>query len=132
MKWQTTTMDIEYNEGSGIVTIRPIPSFSGPETLEHAEENLNSIDDQIKDLVKGALAYLPDHYIDTKATRHYKDYASNIPIALVGASFFKKMIGNFVLAIAGPKRPMKLFTEEENALNWLNDKIKEGEISKAG
>ncbi len=122
MKWRTTTMLFELQD-NGILTINPTNDFTGPETLEHAIENIKSRDENSEDDLRAILAYLPRHYVNTAATNYYKQKAPDVPIALVGNSVFKTMMGNFMLKMMRPGRPMKLFLEEANAMTWLEKEL---------
>lgn len=129
MKWSTTSMEFFFDEESGILTITPPEGFSGPETMEHAQENLKQAG-LMGDELKGILAYLPNHYVNVKITRFYRQNAPNIPVALLleGESFFKKMMGNFFLSLDSGVRPTRIFTSEGEALEWLKEKMAKVEI----
>ncbi len=122
MKWRTTTMLFEIQD-NGILIINPVEDFKGPETLEHAMENVKSQNDNLGEEPKAILAYLPNHYINAAATTYYKEAASDVPLAMVGSSFFKRMIGNFLLKMGRPGRPVKLFSEAEDAMTWLEKEL---------
>ncbi len=122
-------MHLDYNEEEDILTVRPVETFKGPETEIQSKENTDSVISRVGTTLKGCLAFLPSHYINARATRHYRNTLPDNPIALVGDSFFKKMIGNFLLSFADSKRPMKIFTNEEEALQWLKDQISERDSS---
>jgi len=132
MKRSTQTMHFEFDNKSGILTIKPVESFKGPETEEQAKENVDKVNEFWKDSLKGMLAYLPQHYINVQATAYYKQNAPKVPLALIGDSFFKKMIGNFLLSLGSSTRPTKLFTTLKEADQWLNDQVAGIEINKAG
>jgi len=122
MKWATASMNLELDD-DGILYIVPPPDFEGPETLQHAEENIELLHSSIGKGVKGIHAIMPDHYVNVDATQHYRRHAPEVPCALVGNSFFKKMMGNFMLAISNTKRPIKMFNNEEEAMAWLKAKM---------
>ena len=130
MRWSTTAMQIELDD-EGIITVHPVEGFAGPETLEIAKENLASISEHALEKLKGAFFYLPPYYVNVEATRYYGKHAPNVPCVLVGDSFIKKMVGNFLLGLINSKRPIKLFSDEVEAKKWLRQKIKEAEISKS-
>ena len=115
-----------------IVRISPPENFKGPELLEHATENISALREHTANDINGILGFLPEHYVKTEANRYYKEYSPNVPIAMVGKSFLKKMIGNFFLSIQSGERPMKIFDSEDDALQWLEAKIAERKINKAG
>ncbi len=110
MEWRTASMQFKLLD-NGIVVITPPADFSGPETLEHAKENIESRNTIPEDKLKGLLAHLPNHYINTAATSYYKEKAPDVPMAVVGNTIFKNMIANFLLKITRLGRPVKLFTE---------------------
>lgn len=123
MTRHTTTMTLHLGE-DGIITVTPT-DFTGSEELMHAKENFNAMFDIGLENIKGALANLPNHYISTKVTKFYKENVPMVPIALIGDSFFKKMLGNFLLVLASPMRPTKVFSNEEEAKIWLKEKMME-------
>lgn len=125
LNWTTTSMRLSFNEEKGLLIIRPHEGFRQAETLEHARENIEISLELVGSYanIKGILAFMPDHYINVEITRYYKQNVPNVPIAMVGDSFFKKMIGNFLMILNSPDRPIRLFTNEEEALLWLENKI---------
>lgn len=123
MEWRTASMHLKLMD-DGIVIITPPSDFEGPETLEHAHENVQTRDKYVGDKLKGILAHLPSHYVNAAATGYYKKEAPSVPIALVGNSTFKTMLGNFLLSVTKPGRPVKLFIDEDDAFAWLQEKIK--------
>ncbi len=122
MKWETQTMKVTYHLESDILYIYP-KKVNGPETLEQATENLETALLHVGETIKGLVAVMPNHYINAEVTRYYKTHIPNIPIALVADSFFKRMIGNFLLTLASPKRPTKLFSDEKEATAWVSLQI---------
>lgn len=122
MRWHTESMQFELLE-NGIVVITPPEGFTGPETIQHASENIASRDAHAGDKLKAILAHLPNHYVNAEATAYYKKNAPDVPIALVGSSALKTMVGNFMLKLTRPGRPMKLFTEEDEAMTWLEENL---------
>lgn len=119
MKWHTTTMQLEFDETQGVLLVDPHPDFTGKETVENAEENIRTSVEYSGDKLTGILAVMPNHYISAEVTRYYKQHVPHVPIAMIAKSFFQKMMGNFLLSMAAPKRPTKLFTEKEEGLKWL-------------
>lgn len=124
MKWSTTAMQIELDD-AGIITVNPVEGFNGPETIEIAKENLASIEEVAKDKLKGAFFYLPPYYVNVEATRYYGKHAPHVPVVLVGDGIIKKMVGNFLLSLMTPNRPIKMFADPVEARTWLENKIKE-------
>lgn len=130
MKWSTTAMQIELND-EGIIIVHPVDGFKGPETLDIAKENLASLSENSSEKLKAALFHLPPYYVNTEATRYYRKNAPMVPVALVGNSFIKVMVGKFLLTLITPKRPMKIFSTELEGLIWLRKMIKEREATKS-
>lgn len=130
MKWNTRAMQTELNE-EGIIIVHPMPDFKGPETLEIAKENLDSLKKEARDKLKGALFHLPPYYVNAEATIYYGKNSPQVPVALVGNTFIKVMVGKFLLSLMTSKRPIKIFNDEESALEWLRKKMKEVDISKS-
>jgi hypothetical protein len=112
-------MNLEFDETLGVLFVDPYPDFSERERLEHAKENVESSLEKAGDNLCGILAVMPHHYISAEVTRYYKNNVPNVPIAMVAHSFFQKMMGNFLLSMASPARPTKLFTSKEEGLEWL-------------
>ena len=111
-------MHIELTD-EDIAIVTPTSNFKGPETIQEARENVILLNEAVQKGGIAALIYLPTHYVNAEATRYYKTYAPNLPAALIADSFFKRMIGNFLLPLANPQRPIKLFSNREEALAWL-------------
>lgn len=122
MKLSTTSMDVELNN-EGILVIIPPSGFKGPETLEHAMENIETFNAFPELEVKAMLAYLPAHYVNAAATRYYKQHRPNVPCALIEDSPIKKMIGNFMLSLNRADAPVRMFKDVELATNWLREEI---------
>jgi hypothetical protein len=61
--------------------------------------------------------------ITRPARRHYADPGSEIAyasaMALVGSSPVARAIGNFAIGLSQPRRPLKMFSTEAEALEWL-------------
>ena len=131
MTFSTTSMEVELTE-DGILIITPPKGFKGPETLEHAKENINVLKTHFQEKLKGIMALLPEHYVNAKANAYYKENTPEVPIAMVGKSFLKKMIGNFFLSMMASNRPMKIFDDSTEAMNWLEEKISKNPINKVG
>jgi uncharacterized protein YuzE len=127
MKWETTSMRLGYDNLTDILYIHPQESYEGAEKLEHAQENIASITEKVGDIVKGVMVFLPNHYINAEVTLYYKKNVPEVPMALIENSPFKRMLGRMVLSVASPKRPLKIFDNEDQAYEWL---IKQ--IEKAG
>ena len=122
MKISSESMLAELTE-EGILIITPPPGFKGPETLEHAKENITMFKERLGDNVKGILAFLPNHYINAAATRYYRENRPQVPGALIEDSMIKRMVGNFLLSLSTSAAPMRLFNDEEKARFWLLSKI---------
>ncbi len=130
MKWTTTAMQVDLND-EGILVVHPVEGFKGPETLEIAKENLASLtEDRLKKL-KAALFHLPPYYVNAEATRYYGNSSLNFPVALVGDSFIKVMVGKFLLSLKSSKRPIKIFSNEKEGLEWLRKKLTEKDSPKS-
>lgn len=123
-------MDIELND-EGVIIVNPREGFKGPETLEIAKENLASLELNCKNDLKGGLFFLPPYYVNAEATLHYGKHAPMVPVALVGDSFIKVMVGKFLLSLITAKRPIKIFSTENEAWEWLRKKILEMDLSKS-
>lgn len=53
-----------------------------------------------------------------------KDFsADRIALALVSDSSANKFMGNFFINFNKPLNPTKIFTNEQEAINWLNNEI---------
>lgn len=130
MKWSTTAMQVEMND-EGIIIVNPVEGFKGPETIVHAKENLASLDESLKDKLRGAIFFLPPYYVNTEATRYYGKNAPAIPVALVGDSFIKIMVGKFLLSLITAGRPIKIFSTFDEAMGWVQKKVLELESSKS-
>lgn len=118
MKLTSESMEAELNS-DGILTISAPKDFKGRETLEHAQENIQMFASIEPGLVKGIIGLLPSHYIDSKATRYYKEFRPSLPVALISDSAIKTMMGNLLLAMSNNSAPMKLFSNKDDGMAWL-------------
>lgn len=107
----------------GVLTISAPKDFKGRETLEHAQENIEIFNSIEPGLVRGIMGILPSHYIDSKATRYYKEFRPSLPVALISDSSIKTMMGNLLLAMSNSSAPMKLFSNKTDGMEWLLSKI---------
>lgn len=124
MKLSSESMEAEINS-DGILVITPPKDFKGRETLVHAQENIEIFSSVDTGLVKGIMGFLPTHYIDSKATRYYKENRPKLPVALISDSTIKTMMGNLLLAMSSSSAPMKLFSNKNDGMVWLLSKINE-------
>lgn len=111
-----------FNRQEGVFTLRFNPDFQNRITVAHAEENVQALS-TFGNALKGFIAYMPDAYVCVAVVSYYKKNAPNIPMALVADSVFKRMIGSFMLKLGTQNRPVKLFTDDEEAIQWLRTKI---------
>lgn len=121
LEWETTTMRLSLDMACGILTIKAHENFKRAETLEEAKHNIEMGIANAKADTKAILIEMPNHYVSAEVTRYYKNNTPNLPMALVANSFFKKMIGNFILSFDSPERPTRLFTDFESGKKWLLD-----------
>lgn len=131
MDWCTETIRMHLTD-DGILIINPRDDFKGPARYEHVKINIDIMTNEIGSKAKGFLAYLPSYYIAADAHRYQRENMLNIPSAFVGDSFLKKMIGNFFVSLKTSSRPMKMFTNDKEAINWLKDKLDFPQIPQAG
>lgn len=93
------------------------------QTLADARENTATFDRLVGDGnhplivdMRGASA------LERGVREYYASPAANVhtsAIALLIGSSAGRVIGNFFLALQGPKIPMKMFTEEADAVAWI-------------
>ena len=95
--------------------------------LEDAKSNI----ELGKKLTKGKIIGLcinmrQIRYIDREARSYYSSSENNNikAIGVIVDSFLSRVIANFFVAIYKPKKPVKLFTSEEKATEWLKRFIK--------
>jgi hypothetical protein len=104
----------------GIIEARPIPEWKGETTLAHAQKDMECLRMIAAGKLCPILSYLADAVV-TKEARQY--YAENPPLSiacgLVVNSYFQRMFGNFLLGVRNIDAPLRLFTEEKEAVEWL-------------
>ena len=130
MEWYTESIRMHLRS-DGILVIKPRSDFKGPARMEHVKVNIGIMQNEIGCKARAFLAYLPSYYITAEAHRYQKENMLNIPSAFVGVSFVQKMIGNFFVRLKTSQRPMKMFSETEEAESWLLEKIADREMSEA-
>jgi hypothetical protein len=121
MKWETTTMRLHFSEATGVLDIRPQENFNDFETVTHAKENIEEGLMRVGDAAKAIVVEMPNHYVNAEVTRYYRNNMPDMPIALVADSYFKRMIGNFILSLDTQGRPTKLFKSFDEAHNWIKE-----------
>lgn len=57
--------------------------------------------------------------VEREARKYYAEENLSLAQALIISSPLSKVIGNFFLGLNKASCPMKLFTSEEDAINWL-------------
>ena len=105
----------------GIVRVEYFPGVE--ETLTNAKENIATI---MKVSKKKKCPVLVDNRNIKSITREARAYyageeaakAMNAAVLLIGSSV-NRLIGNFFMNFNKPKYPVKLFTSESNAIEWL-------------
>jgi hypothetical protein len=105
-----------------------------PDTLEIAKENMSMVKHVIDGECRGFLVEVPNKYITKELLNYYQNVeVGDVARALVLNSFAAKVVGNlyFKLSRGKPNEegrvvPAKLFTDEELAVKWLLEKMKEG------
>jgi hypothetical protein len=105
---------------NGIIEGRPIPGWKGTGTLEHAKNDMKALGILSNGKLYPTLNYLPDLAISKEA----RDYYSNHPplaiaAALIVKSGIQRILGNFFLGMNKVKVPIRLFTNEQEAVEWL-------------
>lgn len=105
-----------------ILQITPPDDWKGAETLDNVIVNIKMIKSFTGDKRYGIVAGLPD-FTQTEEARNY--YRENMDLAvclaMVGNSFVKKIVGNFLIGTLKPKtnKPIKVFSNQEDALIWV-------------
>ena len=98
------------------------------ETLETAKENLAAVKKLVKNGKKPLLADMSQiKSVSREARECYSRKESEeftSAMALIAKSAVSKVIGNFFLGLNKPPYPIKLFTSEKEAIDWLKEFIK--------
>lgn len=127
---------MEYNTTELIITIRPdnIIEIKAREdlkdgfTLEGAKENVAMIEEIVGNVPRCVIAWMPDIYMKKEIIKYYNDFEQEfVTTALITKSFASKIIGNLFITLRTrfvsnnkmKTNPIKLFTNQEDAINWL-------------
>lgn len=128
---------MEYQTKELIVTIRPdkiieIKAKEGLEefTMEGAIENVALLEKIIANRPSCVIAWAPEKYMKKDIIKYYNDFEQGfVTTALIIKSFSSKIIGNLFITLRTrfvsknkmKTNPIKLFTSESEATEWLLD-----------
>ena len=96
-------------------------------TVDSAIENINAMERVRDKLNKEKIRVLIDMYKVNEITKEARDYFANERTASIQrvtalyiSSPMSKIIGNFFMGLNKPKCPTKLFTDPQEAIDWLH------------
>jgi len=109
-----------------IIEINTFETFKGAYSLEAVEENLAALEKAIAGKARATLIHFPDVYVKKEVLKKYANSDLHTTAsALLAKSFGSKLVGNLFLSLSGrfneklKKRPTKVFTDKETAVEWL-------------
>lgn len=133
-------MNLDYHTEEFTYTLRPDSiieinihkDFDGNFALEKVEENLQLLDEVIDRKPRALILHFPDKYVKKDILKKYSEPAKHvIARAFLAKSFAAKLIGNLYLSvvqrITTNEIPSKIFSEKEEAINWLEKHLSQVE-----
>jgi hypothetical protein len=102
----------------GIIRIKTFPNAQM--NLDDAKEGSRIVDKLSKG--KGSVIFIDMREaasMDRESRKYYSELESNIAVALLVESPLSKVIGNFFVGLNKTSYPLKIFSSDEKALDWL-------------
>lgn len=116
-KFKTKAGEVWQDE-DGIIRIKTFPNSQM--NLDDAKEGSRFVDKLRKG--KGSVIFIDMREtasMDRESRKYYSELESNIAVALLVESPLSKIIGNFFVGLNKTSYPLKIFSSEEKALDWL-------------
>lgn len=108
-----------------------IEGWKGPETLEHAKENVAAVQRISAGNDYCLLGHLTDERVSDEAQIFYSEQKSAVfAIALVTKNMIQALLGNIFMSVRKLQAPTKLFSNPDDATAWLYEKRKDLENQK--
>lgn len=132
MKLDTTNMELDTRaitikvRPDRIIELRVKESWTDPDTVEVALENIEMLTKAVEAGGRGILSYSPNTYMEKDVLECYKKAKiGHVASAILVTSFAGKIVGNLFLKIVGSGSSVvtKIFTKQENAERWLLQQI---------
>lgn len=114
----TGTFTLEKN---GIIYSHPNPRFEGKIDLMKAVESVKAIEEICDGSPKPIIGFMADHEITDEARKYLLENIYVSCAALIANSFIAQMMANLIINFKKPPVPIRLFSNEEQALNWINE-----------
>lgn len=137
-------MNIDYHTKEFTYTLRPDniievnthKDFNGNYALSEVEKNLNILKEVINNKPRCLILHFPDKYVKKDILKQYISPAKYVVArAFLTQSFPSRLIGNLYLTLAErflkEDVPSKIFSEKEEAIEWLKKELIKVSVSSA-
>ena len=111
-----------YLRSDGIIESRPDESFRGRFELKEAKESTSAMKVLCGDTPKPLLAVMEDHEISSEARKYFSEHIYVSKVALIGSSSIARFMANLFIRFVNVPIPLKLFSDEVTALQWIEKK----------
>lgn len=105
----------------GIIVSRILSGKEGNIELHEALEIDQAMRRLCRDGAKPLLAHMGDNHLVDDARRHLIENICVSMAALIGTTFFARMMANLIMNFKKLPVPMKLFADEESAMSWIEE-----------
>lgn len=113
-----------YLTEDGIVFTKTLPIPPGASELELAKENMLAIEEFTGETQYPLINHLPNYAVSNEARQFYSNYKPlGLCAGMVTNSFITKVLANFFLNFNKLQIPMKVFSNEEDAIKWAKSFI---------
>jgi hypothetical protein len=107
----------------GIIESFPRPDFHGPFNLETAKEAMNAIDRISGNKKRPIVSHLSELPVNKEVREYLSGQHRSAASALIVRSTSQRIIGNIFTGFSRVPFPIKLFTSEAKAIEWLKNFI---------
>ncbi|MFK7799637.1 MAG: hypothetical protein AB8E82_19445 [Aureispira sp.] len=125
MELETRAVTIKVRS-NGIIELRVKKSWTDPDTVEVALENIEMLTKAVEAGGRVILSFSPNTYLEKEVLGCYKKAKiGHVASAILVTSFGAKIVGNLFLKLIGSGNSVatKIFTKQENAEEWLLKQI---------
>ena len=108
---------------NGLIECETIAEGTGD--MAEAIKSVNAMAELCEDGAKPLLVRMSDNPIEDDARVYLLENIHVSMVALIGVTFMARMMANLLLNFKKLPVPMRLFGDEESALNWIEKKNEE-------
>ena len=123
---ETSTIIIMLRD-DGLIKTQAQPDWVGLHELHHAQEIMEIMRDiEGTEMKYPVLNIVSTNKVSMEAREYYSSHPPITPAtAMVTPSFVSKIVGNFFINFHKMQVPTRIFTQEDEAIDWLKSYIPE-------